>query len=109
MGYTPPPTSDQSHYLTLAESVALGYGAYQTLRGYIAAGKLPAVKIGGRVKILRADLDALAVPIRPAQVEDVEAAVARIVAAAPPLSESQIRQLGAAFVEQLGKRQAVDA
>lgn len=36
MGYSPPPTSDLSHYLNLSEAVELGYGGYQTLRRYIA-------------------------------------------------------------------------
>lgn len=107
MGYTPPPKSDQSHYVTLTEAVKLGYGGYQTLRKRIDDGELPAVKIGARVKVLRSDLDALAVPKRPAQVEDVEAAVARIAATAPPLSDSQIRVLSGVFVEQLQKRQSV--
>ncbi|OBA59004.1 helix-turn-helix domain-containing protein [Gordonia sp. 852002-10350_SCH5691597] len=93
MGYTPPPASDQSHYLNLTEAVALGYGAYQTLRKYIADGNLPAVKIGGRVKVLRADLDALAVPKRATTFEDVESAIQRVVATAPPLTDAQVRRL----------------
>ena len=75
MGHSPPPTSDLSHYLNLSDAVELGYGGYQTLRRYIADGQLPAVKIGGRVKVLRADLDALAVPKQPVSFETVEAAV----------------------------------
>ena len=51
------PQSSGAHYLSLQEAVGLGFGAYQTLRKYIAEGRLPAVKIGGRVKVLRADLD----------------------------------------------------
>lgn len=97
MGYSPPPTSDLSHYLNLSEAVELGYGSYQTLRRYIADGRLPAVKIGGRVKVLRADLDALAVPKQPVSFETVEAAVERIVASAPPLTDAQCRRLAALF------------
>lgn len=97
MGYSPPPTSDLSHYLNLSEAVELGYGSYQTLRRYIADGQLPAVKIGGRVKVLRADLDALAVPKQPVSFETVEAAVERIVASAPPLTDAQCRRLAALF------------
>lgn len=97
MGYSPPPTSDLSHYLNLSDAVELGYGGYQTLRRYIADGQLPAVKIGGRVKVLRADLDALAVPKQPVSFETVEAAVERIVASAPPLTDAQCRRLAALF------------
>ena len=50
-------------YLSLKEASALGIGAYQTLRKYIANGSLPAVKIGSRVKVRLADLEALAVPV----------------------------------------------
>lgn len=97
MGYSPPPTSDLSHYLNLSDAVELGYGGYQTLRRYIADGRLPAVKIGGRVKVLRSDLDALAVPKRTASFETVESAVERIVAQAPPLTDEQARRLASLF------------
>ncbi|SNC62423.1 DNA binding domain-containing protein, excisionase family [Kytococcus aerolatus] len=60
MGYSPPPSSDLTHYITLQEVVSLGYGAYQTLREWIADGRLPAVKIGSRIKVLRTDLDGTA-------------------------------------------------
>lgn len=93
MGYSPPPSSDLTHYVSLTEAVQLGYGAYQTLRSWIADGTLPAVKIGARVKVLRADLEALAVPTGPTRFEDVEAAVERIVATAPPLTDAQVRRL----------------
>lgn len=96
MGYTTPPKSDLSHYVNLTEAVQLGYGAYQTLRRYITQGKLPAVKIGGRVKVLRADLDALAVPKPTSSFESIESAVERVVASSPPLSDEQIRRLGSA-------------
>ena len=53
-------------YFSLKEATGLGFGAYQTLRKYISDGRLPAVKIGSRVKIRLADLEALAVPVEPA-------------------------------------------
>lgn len=84
------PASARDHYLTLREAVELGYGAYSTLRSWIAQGKLPAVKTGGRVKVLRTDLDALAQPVGS---DPVDAAIERLVATAPPLSERQIRLL----------------
>ncbi|EHK85782.1 helix-turn-helix domain-containing protein [Rhodococcus pyridinivorans] len=97
MGYSPPPSSDLTHYVSLTEAVQLGYGAYQTLRSWISDGTLPAVKIGSRVKVLRADLDSLATPVRQSSFEDVESAVERIVASAPPLSDSQVRRLASLF------------
>lgn len=85
------PASARDHYLTLREAVELGYGAYSTLRSWIAQGRLPAVKTGGRVKILRADLDALARPIGPdpAPNDDLDAAIERLVAQAPALSPAR--------------------
>ncbi|MCT2995277.1 DNA-binding protein [Propionibacterium freudenreichii] len=90
MGTAYSPASSRTHYLTLQEAVAEGYGAYSTLRSWIAQGKLPASKTGSRVKILRSDLDALA---RPAGVDPIEAAIERLVAAAPPLTPEQTSRL----------------
>ncbi|WP_182141967.1 helix-turn-helix domain-containing protein [Schaalia sp. JY-X169] len=90
MGTAYSPASLRTHYLTLQEAVAEGYGAYSTLRSWIAQGKLPASKTGSRVKILRSDLDALA---RPSAVDPIEAAIERLVAAAPPLTPEQTRRL----------------
>ena len=53
MAYSPPPTSNLTHYLTLTEAAELGYGAYSTLRSWIAKGKLPSYKTGTRVKLQR--------------------------------------------------------
>ncbi|GAA1483670.1 helix-turn-helix domain-containing protein [Brachybacterium fresconis] len=80
-------------YVTLQQAVAEGYAAYSTLRGYIADGRLPAIYIGGRIKIRREDLDALATPARQAPTRDVVAAVERIVAEAPPLTPEQREHL----------------
>jgi len=93
VGTYTPPTSDQSHYLGLQEPAALGCGAYSTLHRWTRDGALPAVKIGGRVKVLRADLDALASPKQPASFESIADAVQRLVAAAPPLTPEQTRRL----------------
>lgn len=97
MGYSPPPSSDLTHYLNLTDAVELGFGAYQTLRRYIAQGKLPAVKVGGRIKVLRSDLNALAVPKRQPTFEEVQAAAERLASSAPPLSDAQVRRLSAIF------------
>lgn len=90
MGTAYSPASSRTHYLTLQEAVAEGYGAYSTLRSWIAQGKLPASKTGSRVKILRSDLDALA---RPVGVDPIEAAIERLLEAAPPLTPEQTRRL----------------
>lgn len=80
-------------YLTLQQAVAEGFAAYSTLRGYVADGRLPAVRIGGRIKVRREDIDALATPARQASTRDVVTAVERIVAEAPPLTTQQREHL----------------
>lgn len=65
-----PPPAPAPVLLSLQEAVQRGYGAYSTLRRYIAEGRLPAVKVGSRVKIRQADLAMLAVPASPAMPED---------------------------------------
>lgn len=85
-------TTETNHdtYLSLSEAVARGYAGYSTLRKYIAEGRLPAYKIGSRVKVLRSDLDALVTPIG---TDPVNAAIDHLVAAAPPLTPEQTRRL----------------
>lgn len=84
------PQSERTHYLTLREAAAEGYGAYSTLRLWIRQGKLPAYKTGKRVKVLRTDLEALCVPVVG---NPVDAAIEKLVAAAPHLSDEQTRRL----------------
>lgn len=93
MGDYTPPTADNSHFVTLQEAVRLGYGAYSTLRLWISQDRLPAVKIGGRVKVLRSDLDALARPKGSGEPDGVDEAIARIVNQAPALSPTQLDRL----------------
>ena len=98
-------------WLWLAEAVDAQYGGYSPLRRYIAEGRLTsAEKVGTRWRVRKYDLDGLIVrrAVEPS-CDDVEAAVARIVASAPPLTDAQIRRLGATFVDQLARRQVVDA
>ena len=76
--------------LTLQEAVEEGYGAYSTLRMWIAQGKLPAYKTGSRVKVRREDLDALLVPVGPAP---LDVAIDELVSAAPTLSSEQRSRL----------------
>lgn len=90
MGTAYSPASSRTHYLTLQEAVAEGYGAYSTLRSWIAQGKLPAYKTGTRVKVLRTDLEALA---RPTGADPIDAAIERLVTTAPPLTPEQTRRL----------------
>ncbi|MBV7293210.1 helix-turn-helix domain-containing protein [Corynebacterium sp. TAE3-ERU16] len=87
----------QSTFLTLQQAAAEGYSAYSTLRKYIADGRLPAVKVGSRVKVLRTDLDALAVTVKRATFDEIEAAAERLAASAPPLSDVQVRRLSTIF------------
>lgn len=87
----------QPIYLTLQQAAAEGYAAYSTLRKYITDGRLPAVKVGSRAKVLRADLEALAVAVRPATFEEIEAAAERLAASAPPLNDAQVRRLSTIF------------
>lgn len=81
--------------LTLQEASELGFGAYSTLRRHIKQGRLPACKVGGRVKVRRCDLEAFAKPIEP--FNDVELAVKSLVASAPPLNDEQIHHLATIF------------
>ena len=84
------PPSERTYYLTLKEAAAEGFGAYSTLRTWIARGKLPAYKTGNRVKVRRKGLEALAVPMR---IDPVERHVKALVDAAPRLSDEQIARL----------------
>jgi len=55
----------EPEWLTLPVAAALGYGSTKTLRRRIADGTLPAYRQGPRLlRVKRADLDALLVPVR---------------------------------------------
>lgn len=83
--------------LSLQQAVDEGYAAYSTLRKYISQGTLAATKVGTRLKVRREDLDALRMPARASTFADVETAVKRVVATAPPLTDEQTRQLASLF------------
>lgn len=85
-----PRSHDDQQLLSLAEAVDLGYGGYSTLRKYIAEDRLPAVRIGRRIKVRRSDLDLLA---RPTSGDTIELHIAEVVDAAPRLSDDQIARL----------------
>jgi len=76
--------------VTLQEAVEEGYGAYSTLRMWIAQGKLPDYKTGSRIKVRREDLDALLTPVGPAP---IDVAIDELVSAAPTLSSEQRSRL----------------
>ena len=81
---------DEHQLLTLSEAADLGYGGYSTLRKLIAENRLPAVRLGRRVKVRRADLEALT---HPTGVDPLERYVKELVDAAPRLSDEQIARL----------------
>lgn len=82
-----------STYLSLQQAAADGYAAYSTLRAYVKDGRLPAVRIGRRLKVRREDLDALAQSARQTASRDAVAAIQRIVDDAPPLTQNQRERL----------------
>jgi hypothetical protein len=85
-----PRLHDDQQLLSLAEAVDLGYGGYSTLRKHIVEDRLPSVRIGRRIKVRRTDLEALLVPTGS---NPVDAAIDKLVAAAPPLTAEQTRRL----------------
>lgn len=85
----PIPATDVQ-WLHLDEAAVYCRTSYSTLRQWIRQGRIPATKVGRRVKIRKSDLEALmTAPV----VDPVEAHIEALVAAAPPLSDSQIRRL----------------
>jgi excisionase family DNA binding protein len=53
------PDSEEADLLTVAEVAEMLKLNIQTLRNWIDAGKLPAIRLGRRVRIKRQDLDAI--------------------------------------------------
>ena len=84
-------TLTNPEHLTLSEAANRGFGGYSTLRKKVASGELPAERIGRRYVIRQSDLEALLVPAvgRPSESTSINAAIDRIVAAAPRLSNAQ--------------------
>lgn len=81
--------------VSLQEAVDLGYGGYSTLRAYIADGRLKAVKVGRRWRLRLEDLERLEIPApgHPTDQAAADAAIARLVAAAPRLTDEQRERL----------------
>lgn len=89
------PLGDPSYYLREAAEKSC-YPAYSTLRKYIREGRLPAEKDArGWVRVRKADLDALSTPVGGSSFDCVEAAIERIIDAAPPLTDEQREELAA--------------
>lgn len=85
-------------YMSPRQAADAGYGGYSTLLKYIREGTLPAQRVGRRLRLRTEDLEALLKDARTSSDETaVDAAVARVVNAAPRLSGEQIAQLAAAF------------
>lgn len=70
-----------------------GYGAYSTLRGHVAAGRLPSIRVGNRIKIRQEDLDAFVAGSATGWVEDDASVIRRVVAKAPTLTQAQREDL----------------
>lgn len=85
--------------ITLQEAVTRVPLGYSTLRRKIACGELPAERVGRRILIRAADLDALTAPVvgHPADHGAIDRAVKRVVAAAPCLTADQRRHLAIAL------------
>lgn len=84
---------------SLRELETAGYRGRDTLHKLIAAGDLPAVKVGNAWKVRERDLVLLAEPIgaKPTDVSDtayLEALAARIVSTWPRLSTERKAELG---------------
>lgn len=90
--HTAPPTGSR---LTLQEAAHTRRIGYSTLRKRVADGSLPAERIGRRIYVDPAHLDAMADPVvgRPRATREIDSAVARIVAAAPRLTAEQRERL----------------
>lgn len=86
------PTVDDLDHTVQSAADKLGVST-RTLHRYIADGKLLAYRVGdGRLRFRTSDLDAL---VNPARVDPLDAAVERVVAAAPTLTPTQRDRLAA--------------
>lgn len=70
-----------------------GYGAYSTLQARVASGKLPARRVGRLLKVRQSDLDALSIAANSTFTREIDEAIDKVVAAAPPLSDTQREKL----------------
>lgn len=88
-------TTQTPSRITLQEATLARRIGYSTLRKRVADGILPAERVGRRIYVDPAHLDALAAPVvgRPRAAAEIDSAVARVVAAAPRLTAEQRERL----------------
>lgn len=87
-----PATSQSPTIISIPEAAARGYASEATLRRYIRAGRLPAVRIGHRVKLRITDLDA---HVDGGGVSPVDSAIAVLTDHAEDLDETRRARLSA--------------
>lgn len=90
--------------LPLSDVAARGYACAATLRRRIHEGSLPARRVGNSFRVRLADVERLypgASGAPSPATKDLEAVVAGVVAAAPPLTGAQIDGVVAAFGDAL--------
>lgn len=88
---------DPNELLDLAAVAASAKCHPSTMRRRILSGEIPAVKVGGKYKIRRADLDFVVEPVVTAEDLEIERAVDRLRAELPPLTQAQREELGRLF------------
>lgn len=91
--------------LALRAAHERGWPHPQTLRGYIHAGRLPAVRVGKQFMVKESDLERLMTPVKPdgcaperpvsceTDLSDLAALAARMVASWPRLTEQRKAEL----------------
>lgn len=83
--------------LTVSEAADILRVGHETVRRRVRNGSIPACRLGTRsIRIRRADVEKIATPA-PEDASTIEAHIARIVAAAPPLSPEQRDRLSMLF------------
>lgn len=87
-----PATSQSPTIISIPEAAARGYASEATLRRYIRAGRLPAVRIGSRIKLRVTDLDA---HVDGGGVSPVDSAIAVLTDHAEDLDEARRARLRA--------------
>ncbi|AOT04936.1 helix-turn-helix domain-containing protein [Arthrobacter sp. U41] len=87
------PTPATDELLTVREAATILRVSPESVRRRVRAGSLPACRLSQRaIRIRRADLDTITTPD-----ESLEAHIAKLVAAAPPLSPEQSTRIAMLF------------
>lgn len=87
-----PATSQSPIIISIPEAAARGYASEATLRRHIRAGRLPAVRMGHRIKLRVADLDA---HVDGAGVSPVDSAISVLADHVDDLDEARHARLSA--------------